>query len=362
MFAKAVLKMINEYNLDGVDIEYAPVYSCLNIVLTLCSWEYPNKQGLGCNAISEQDTPNFLAFLQELRSTPGGGDITITAATSIVPFASPDGTPSSNVSAFADVLDYITLMNYDLWGSWSTVVGPNAPLDDSCASLQQGSAVSAVAAWKAAGIPANKLVLATASYGHSYFVTQDDAFAGASADGTQPPGTRPLTAYPPFDRLQQPFGDSWDTIAPAGPDECGAYSPGGPSGIFNFRGLVEQGFLNQNGTAIDGMGFRFDHCSQTVRSSIISEGGILITSTQPYVYDPKSSTMVSYDDAQSFGEFFNSFWSAFTTTYSAKTAAKGRFIQELGLRGFSMWEAAGDYKDILLDAISIAMGITSSSC
>jgi len=47
-------------------------------------------------------------------------------------------------------------MNYDVWGSWSTGVGPNAPLDDSCAPTKTGSASSGVKAWESAGFPASK--------------------------------------------------------------------------------------------------------------------------------------------------------------------------------------------------------------
>jgi chitinase len=47
--------------------------------------------------------------------------------------------------------------------------------------------------------------------------------------------------------------------------------------------------------------------------------------------------MVSFDNAESF-------------------AAKGSFIKEAGLRGFAMWEAGGDYQDILLDSITCAIG------
>lgn len=43
-------------------------------------------------------------------------------------------------------------------------------------------------------------------------------------------------------------------------------------------------------------------------------------------------------------------------------AAKGQFIQQSGLLGFAMWEAAGDYEDMLLDAISDGMGIGEDSC
>ena len=42
--------------------------------------------------------------------------------------------------------------------------------------------------------------------------------------------------------------------------------------------------------------------------------------------------MISYDNAQS-------------------VAAKSNFIKETGLRGFAIWEAGGDYEDILLDSI-----------
>jgi GH18 family chitinase len=33
------------------------------------------------------------------------------------------------------------------------------------------------------------------------------------------------------------------------------------------------------------------------------------------------------------------------------TGDKGQYIKDEGLAGFAMWEAGGDYKDILLDAI-----------
>jgi chitinase len=46
-----------------------------------------------------------------------------------------------------------------------------------------------------------------------------------------------------------------------------------------------------------------------------------------------------------------------TTDYRL-SAAKGKFIIGKGLRGFSIWESTGDSKDILLDSIRSAMGIT----
>lgn len=276
-FANAVLQLVDEYKLDGVDFEYVCLLSYRFRSDEAGSWEYPNKQGMGCNVISDQDTPNFLAFLQELRSTDAGKNMTVTAASSIVPFASPDGTPSADVSPFAEVLDYVALMGYDIWGTWSSAVGPNAPLDDTCApaAYQQGSAVSGVKAWTSAGFPANKIVLGVGSYGHGYHVERDAAVNSAAPSDNQPPGTIPIAAYPAFDNAQQPLGDSWDAYSPAGVDVCGnPTSAGGPSGIFNFRGLIDKGLLDHEGNPAQGMGFRYDECSQTVRLIFIPDGEI----------------------------------------------------------------------------------------
>ncbi|KAI0088180.1 glycoside hydrolase [Irpex rosettiformis] len=311
-FVKQCQSVIQKYQLDGLDFD----------------WEYPSDVGAGCNVNTPQDTANFLSFLQELRQAEP--NVTLSAATSISPFKGSTGSPSSDVSGFAKVLDYIAIMNYDVYGSWSTAVGPNAPLDDSCApsGQQQGSATSAVKAWTAAGFPANQLVLGVAGYGHSFDVSSSAAFASQNANSSSflPTGTKALAAYPAFDKSHQPAGDNRDEDAPAGVDQCGNASPGGFSGIFNFNGLIERGILDQNGTAASGMGFRFDSCSQT-----------------PYVYVPDNSTMISYDDPTSF-------------------AAKGKFIAEQGLRGFALWEASTDSNNLLVDSISNAIGIQEVSC
>jgi chitinase len=93
-FVKTVLNFANKYELDGIDFD----------------WEYPGNQGIGCNAISPNDTSNFLLFLQALRSKPDGKKLVLTAATSIVPFYDKDGIPSTDVSAFAKVFDHIAVM------------------------------------------------------------------------------------------------------------------------------------------------------------------------------------------------------------------------------------------------------------
>ncbi len=83
--------------------------------------------------VNPQDTPNFLSFLKELRATPTGANITITAATYILPFNDTTGNPSTTLAEFSTVLDYIAIMNYDITSSPSGGAGPISPIDDSCA-------------------------------------------------------------------------------------------------------------------------------------------------------------------------------------------------------------------------------------
>jgi chitinase len=236
------------------------------------SWEYPGKQGIGCNVVSANDSANFLSFLQTLRSQNGAYDLILSAAVTDTPFLGSNGSPMSDVSGFAQVLDYIgspsstymlgsplsdkcyaDVMNYDLWGSWSSTVGPNAPLADSCATTQQGSAMSAVKAWTGAGFPASKIILGVPSYGRSFHVTPSNATDAS----------RNIKLYAPFDKSQQPAGDLWDSTA-SGVDVCG--NPTTVGGVFDFWGLIDGGFLTKNGTAANGIYYTFDNCSETVRT------------------------------------------------------------------------------------------------
>lgn len=143
-------------------------------------------------------------------------------------------------------------MNYDVWGDWDTTVGPNAPLNDTCAPVvnQAGSAVSAIKAWTSANFPVCQIILGVASYGHSFFVPRSIA--------TAPKGD--IAEYPVFNKSLQPSGDKWDDAA--GVDECGTATSKG--GIFDFWGMVDGGFLDAKGMAAKGIDYRYDNCSQTV--------------------------------------------------------------------------------------------------
>ncbi|KAJ7084565.1 chitinase [Mycena belliarum] len=283
-FVQAVLGLVTKYGLDGIDFD----------------WEYPGQQGIGCNTVADDDSANFLAFLQQLRQE--NSTLVLTAAVGTNPFVGADKQPMTDVSAFAKVLDQIELMVYDAWGSEKTA-GANAPLTD-CPSQQSGSVTSAVDAWTAAQFPAEKIVLGLAAYGHSYNVTPAAAI-----------GAGGLNVYPAIGGVR-PAGPS-DIQGDATPDACG--NPPVVSGVFTFAELVSGGFLSADGQAQHN--YLYDQCTQT-----------------PYVYDGDTHVLVSYDDAKSF-------------------AAKGEFIAERNLAGFAIWDVVGDHKDILVDSLYTSMNI-----
>lgn len=93
-FVKTCVDFVKKHDLDGLDFD----------------WEYPNRQGLGCNEINDNDTANFLEFLKKLRQDPVGKGLYLTAAGSLFPWNDKTGAASKDLGGFADVLDYIMLM------------------------------------------------------------------------------------------------------------------------------------------------------------------------------------------------------------------------------------------------------------
>ncbi|KAG2351878.1 hypothetical protein BDR07DRAFT_1441090 [Suillus spraguei] len=91
-------------------------------------------------------------------------------------------------------------MDYDVWGSLSKHVRPNAPLNDTCTSSanRQGSAISAIKVWTRRHAAINQIVLGVHPTGiHSrYFPLPLASLA-----------KKTLAAYPAFEASKQPLGD-----------------------------------------------------------------------------------------------------------------------------------------------------------
>ena len=98
-FVNNIVTVYKQYNLDGIDFD----------------WEYPGQQGEGSNIVSPQDSANFLSMLQLLRrSLPRTARLS--AAVADAPFVGPNGRPLQDVSGFSAVLDWVNIMNYDVFG------------------------------------------------------------------------------------------------------------------------------------------------------------------------------------------------------------------------------------------------------
>ncbi|KAK6714995.1 hypothetical protein SNK04_005920 [Fusarium graminearum] len=293
-FVKTCVDFAKEHSLDGLDFD----------------WEYPNRQGLGCNTINENDTANFLEFLKELRKDPVGKDLYLTAAGSLLPWNDKDGAPSKDLGGFADVLDYLMIMNYDLYGGWSNVAGPNAALYSSCDERNNmGSGNQAVTKWNDAGIPLSQIVLGMPNYGHGFKVNATSAYNK----------NHKLNLYPAQNSTDRFQGSSWDNDPLI--DACG--NPNPPGGTYPFWSLIKEAkFLDASGNPAPGIAYTWDKCSNT-----------------PFLYDEEKQIYVSYDNARSFTE-------------------KGKFVKAKGLGGFATYEAGGDYNNILIDAVRAAVGLS----
>ncbi|KAJ3004215.1 UNVERIFIED_CONTAM: hypothetical protein HDU68_005237, partial [Siphonaria sp. JEL0065] len=142
----SISKIVSKLGLDGIEID----------------WEFPGGPGAPGNKYNQAtDTANYLAFLKALRLKLGS-QILISACGIITPFIGSNGLPITSTTEFAKVLDFVMLMAYDINGSWNTVTGPNAPLQQDLSGKNPGSVVAGISSWTKSGFPANKIVLGTA--------------------------------------------------------------------------------------------------------------------------------------------------------------------------------------------------------
>jgi chitinase len=126
---------------DGIDVD----------------WESPGAADAG----------NFRALLQEFREQmnalrPG-------LRLSIAVDQAPDTFQGTNFAAIEPLVDQVGIMNYDYAGPWSATTGLLAPLFAGPALSRSANSIErSLAAYKAAGIPAQKLLMGIPFYGYSW--------------------------------------------------------------------------------------------------------------------------------------------------------------------------------------------------
>ena len=160
-FARSVLKIIREYDLDGVDID----------------WEYPGGGGLSSNHVSPDDGKNFVLLLKTIRevfdnaSRQDHKNYLISVAAP----ADPEIASRINWTEASKYLDFIDLMTYDYHGAWDNVTGflaplyadPSAPYTDPVIKWEFN--VNYTVNWYLHHVPnSTKVVLGLPFYGRSF--------------------------------------------------------------------------------------------------------------------------------------------------------------------------------------------------
>ena len=135
-FCKSVKSLLDEYGLDGVDID----------------WEYPTYSAEGTGA-SAADKGNFNLVLKELRETLG--------TSKIISFASSSSAKYVDCPIAIQYIDYVNVMTYDMGAAPN---GHNSPLYRS-AKFNHRSCDESIELHLAAGIPLNRMNLGVPFYG-----------------------------------------------------------------------------------------------------------------------------------------------------------------------------------------------------
>ena len=135
-FADDCLRVINEYKLDGVDID----------------WEYPTSSSAGISS-SPNDTKNYTLLMAEIRKSIGDEKL-LTLASSV-------GADYIDFAAINPYVDFVNIMGYDISGGTQHHSGLYRSSMSGYLSVDEG-----VTKHVAKGFPINKLVLGLPFYGH----------------------------------------------------------------------------------------------------------------------------------------------------------------------------------------------------
>jgi len=166
-FIKSCLDTMQKYGFDGIDID----------------WEYPNAEPrqdpvqFTCDSfqtVNDQggqptDGDNLVLLVKEMRAAFGTKLITVCGV------ASEKHWQLMKVGELAQYVDYFHLMSYDYWVSdieSANITAPNQPLKSSTnpkLDTVWGTDYT-VKGYIRDGVPAEKLVLGLAYYGHSWYV------------------------------------------------------------------------------------------------------------------------------------------------------------------------------------------------
>ena len=174
IFSKSAVKLIKEYGLDGIDID----------------WEFPGQPGPGIG-YRKADKRNFTLMMKSLRthldslSDKRGLDGKDRLLLTIASNDDQAYFDHTNMSKVHQYLDFVNVMSYDMYTVGSETTGHHAGLYLSAPDRSARTADAAIQRHLEAGIPPHKIVLGAAFYGRSW-------------EGVQPKNNG---LYQPFDKF-----------------------------------------------------------------------------------------------------------------------------------------------------------------
>jgi chitinase len=159
LFAASAVDIVAAYGLDGIDID----------------WEYPGMQGDN-NVFRPEDKGNytllFKALRQNLDSLAQLTHKTYEITTAVG--ASESFIHHTEMDSAQQYLDYVNVMSYDFKEGGDSLSGHHTNLLTSPDDPAQRSADRAIHAFETAGVPASKLVIGLAFYGHGWKMRSAD--------------------------------------------------------------------------------------------------------------------------------------------------------------------------------------------
>jgi chitinase len=159
VFAASATAIVGEYGLDGVDID----------------WEYPGMEG-DHNVFRPEDKLHYTLMFKAIReSLDSLGRITgktyqVTTAVG----ASGEYILHTAMDSAQRWLDYVNVMSYDFKEGGDSLSGHHTNLLSSPDDRSHQSTDLAIRDFEAAGVPASKLVIGIAFYGHGWKMKTDD--------------------------------------------------------------------------------------------------------------------------------------------------------------------------------------------
>ncbi len=145
-FAKSTLAIINEYQADGIDLD----------------WEYPTIAGFPGHKFAAHDRANFTALIQELRTAFGNQYELSFAAGGFDTFLE----TAVDWDAIMPLLDNVNLMTYDIVNGATPHTGHHTALYST--AEQKDSTDNAVQFLLRKGVAPEKIIIGTAFYARAW--------------------------------------------------------------------------------------------------------------------------------------------------------------------------------------------------